>query len=114
MINRHRLLAACLMAAPLCMGLARQAVPGGALTSPLQPIGKGSFTCEGAPTTTATFYKTEPGLAVLKRGTDTRIAFAVVAASGARYLGDDVSFWETRGEATINWSGVERRCSKLP
>lgn len=100
--------------ASVLLTLGSQSAPAPSLKSPLQPVGKGSFQCAGAPVTLTTFYNTEPGLAVLKRGTDTRVAFRVPAASGAHYVGDDVSFWEARGEATINWSGAERLCKKTP
>ena len=40
----------------------------------------------------------------------TKTAFQVKAASGARYEGDDVLFWEARGEASLNWMGVESTC----
>jgi hypothetical protein len=85
------------------------------LKSPLPPMGPFSWACEGVkePTVT-TFYKTEPGLLVLKRGAETRVAFTVISGSGARYLGDGVSFWEARGEATINWSGRDERCRRSP
>lgn len=82
--------------------------------APLAPIGRASFKCANGPAINATFYKTEPGLAVLVRGAETRVAFAVPAASGARYVGDGVSFWEARGEATVNWSGNEQRCPRQP
>ena len=85
------------------------------LTSPVPVTGRGSFTCsDSAEPIRATFYKTQPGLAVLQRGSETRVAFAVVSASGAHYVGDEVSFWEAKGEATINWSGKEQRCRKNP
>src|SRR5262245_33390750 len=85
------------------------------LKSPVAVSGRASFICVGASEPLrATFYKTQPGLAVLQRGVETRIAFTVVSASGARYVGDDVSFWEAKGEATINWSGKEQRCKKDP
>lgn len=84
------------------------------LTSPLAPSGRASFQCANGPAINATFYKTEPGLVVLVRGTETRVAFAVPAASGARYVGDGVGFWEARGEATVNWSGTEQRCQRQP
>lgn len=88
--------------------------PAAALASPLAPIGRASFQCANGPAINATFYKTEPGLVVLARGAETRVAFAAPSASGARYLGEGVSFWEARGEATITWSGTEQRCPRRP
>jgi membrane-bound inhibitor of C-type lysozyme len=83
------------------------------LKSPIPAMGPFSWACEGVKEpTVAMFYKSEPGLLVLKRGTETRVAFNVISGSGARYLGDGVSFWEARGEATINWSGRDERCRR--
>jgi membrane-bound inhibitor of C-type lysozyme len=85
------------------------------LKSPVAALGPFSWACEGIKeSTVATFYKTEPGLLVLKRGTETRVAFNVISGSGARYLGDRVSYWEARGETTINWSGRDERCRPSP
>lgn len=49
-------------------------------------------------------YEFEP------RGGRTLPAFSVPAASGARYEGDAVRFWEARGEATVWWSGARLTC----
>lgn len=56
------------------------------------------------------FYDTQPGLLLAELGHETRPAFQVLAASGTRYEGDGVMYWEWHGEATVNWSGVELRC----
>jgi len=57
-----------------------------------------------------TYYKTQPAMMLLERGGITRPAFQVSAASGSRYEGDGVLFWEARGEATLNWMGAESTC----
>jgi len=57
-----------------------------------------------------TFYATEPAMVLLERGGVTRPAFQVRAASGSRYEGEGVLFWEARGQATLNWMGVESTC----
>jgi membrane-bound inhibitor of C-type lysozyme len=49
-------------------------------------------------------------LLFVERGNQTRPAFHVPAASGAKYEGQDVMFWEVRGEATVTWLGVELKC----
>jgi membrane-bound inhibitor of C-type lysozyme len=64
----------------------------------------------GPETLTATFYQTQPGLLLLERGGQTRPAFQVRAASGAKYEGQGVMFWEARGEASVTWSGAELKC----
>jgi membrane-bound inhibitor of C-type lysozyme len=62
------------------------------------PVGRGS--------------RPQPGLVVLRRGTEMRVAFGVRAASGAKCQGDEVAFWEARNEATVTWSGAEMTCRR--
>ncbi|MGE5644537.1 MAG: MliC family protein [Acidobacteriota bacterium] len=62
---------------------------------------------------TATFYHTTPELALIERGGQTRPAFQVIAASGAKYEGHDVTFWEAHGEATVTWEGAELKCKPI-
>jgi heat shock protein HslJ len=82
--------------------------------SPVRPKGPTMWRCgrAGAESDTlrVTFYPTEPAFVLLDRGGVTKPAFQVTTASGARYEGDDVSFWEARGEATLSWMGVESTC----
>jgi membrane-bound inhibitor of C-type lysozyme len=59
-----------------------------------------------------TVYETQPALAVLERGGVMRLAFQVRAASGVKYEGDGVMFWEARGEATLSWMGTESSCKR--
>ena len=84
------------------------------LTSPVRPRGPATWTCarDGAPPEMlrVTIYATQPALALLERGGVTRPAFQVKAASGSRYEGDSVLFWEARGEATLNWMGTQSTC----
>lgn len=60
----------------------------------------------------ATFYQTEPPMVLVEREGRTRPAFAVPSASGAKYNGKDLEFWETRGEASVVWSGVTLTCRR--
>jgi heat shock protein HslJ len=79
--------------------------------SPVQSKGPITWTCTpGGETLRATFYATTPAMVLLERGGVTRPAFQIRAASGSRYQGDEVSFWEARGEAALNWMGVESTC----
>ena len=80
------------------------------LTSPVPATGPVTFQCDDGTALTATYYKTEPGLAVLARGGETRVAFVVRAASGAKYQGEGLLFWEARGEATVTWGQTETKC----
>ena len=78
--------------------------------SPVTFRGPVTFSCGGAETLRATFYQTQPAMVLLERGGVTRAAFQVRAASGTRYEGDGVLFWEAGGQATLNWMGVESVC----
>lgn len=82
--------------------------------APVTRRGPTTWTCgsggAGAETLRVTHYGTTPALVLLERGGVTRPAFQVVAASGARYEGDGILFWEARGEATLNWLGTEATC----
>ena len=69
-----------------------------------------TFTCANQQTLRATFYRTQPAMVLVELGGVARPAFQVGAASGSRYEGDHVLFWETRGQATVNWMGVESIC----
>lgn len=85
--------------------------PTGSLFKP--PVtyrGPVTFTCANQLTLRATFYKTQPAMVLVELGGVARPAFQVTAASGSRYEGDRVLFWEARGEATVNWMGVESTC----
>jgi heat shock protein HslJ len=78
--------------------------------SPVSLRGPVTFSCAAGETLRATFYKTQPAIVLLERGGVTRPAFLVRAASGSKYEGDGVLFWEARGEATLNWMGAESIC----
>jgi heat shock protein HslJ/membrane-bound inhibitor of C-type lysozyme len=60
----------------------------------------------------ATFYQTQPAMVLVEREGLTRPAFAVAAASGTKYQGKDLVFWETRGEASVVWSAVTLKCQR--
>ena len=63
-------------------------------------------------TVNATFYQTQPAMVLLVRGGVTEPAFQVLSASGAKYEGRDVMFWEARGEASVTWSGIALTCTR--
>ena len=66
---------------------------------------------------TAVFYQeTDPPTAVLTpmgrhEGSDQVVAFRVRAASGAKYEGPNVVFWEHHGEAKLTWFSKELSCA---
>lgn len=83
--------------------------------SPIAARGPVTFDCTpsgggAASPIQVTFYGTRPGLALLERDTTVVPAFQVRAASGARYQGAGVSFWEAKGEATVRWMGADLVC----
>ncbi len=85
-----------------------------AFQSPVTSRGPMTWICSqaraGTDTLRVTHFATTPALVLLERGGETRPAFQVVAASGARYEGDGILFWEAGGEATLNWLGTEATC----
>jgi len=90
-----------------------------ASTSPASPVGaRGPFvfacTADGAAAGSlrVTFYATQPALALLERDGAVRPAFQVRAASGSRYEGDGVLYWEARGEAMVTWMGRQLTCRR--
>ena len=93
---------------------ATQGTQPGPFRTPVRTRGPSSWTCTRVGAVReilrVTVYQTQPALAVLERDGVTRLAFQVRAASGVRYEGDGVLFWEARGEATFNWMGVESTC----
>jgi membrane-bound inhibitor of C-type lysozyme len=89
-----------------------------AVKSAVKSLGPFTFRCQGpggaGESLTATFYETQPGLLLLVRGGETRPAFSSTAASGAKYEGNEISYWEHQGEAVVDWSGTELRCKTSP
>jgi heat shock protein HslJ/membrane-bound inhibitor of C-type lysozyme len=92
------------------MGGPRSAAPKSAVASK----GPVKYECRqaggGNDTLIATFYQTTPAMVLVQRGNHTHPAFQVPAASGAKYEGQDLMFWDARGEALVTWSGVELKC----
>ena len=88
--------------------------PAGPLKSPVPFKGPVAWICgqgnAGTDLLRVTFYETQPSMVLLERGSTARPAFQVKAASGSRYQGDGVLFWEARGEATLNWMGAASTC----
>jgi uncharacterized protein len=51
----------------------------------------------------ATFFDTDPPVAILERGDQSVVAFLQPAASGSRYVGGDHVFWVKGDEARVTW-----------
>ena len=81
--------------------------------SPVASKGPVKYDCTqagGKDTLTATYYRTTPAMVLVERGSQARPAFQVPSASGAKYEGHDLMFWDARGEAQVTWSGGELKC----
>lgn len=64
-----------------------------------------SFFCQNNPANevVATFFETDPATARLERGDRTVTAYLVPAASGAKYEGQNVTFWNKGNDASVSW-----------
>jgi len=71
------------------------------------------FACEDNPANeiVATFFDTDPKTARLERGDRTVTAWLVPTASGARYEGPNVEFWNKGKDAMVTWEGAEMTCA---
>jgi len=92
---------------------------GTTLTSPTVPVkSSGPITLQcrqsggGAETIKVTFYQTEPALALVERGGESRPAFRAVAASGAKYEGEGVTLWDSSVEMSVTWLLVKLTCTR--
>lgn len=72
-----------------------------------------SYVCENdsADGIEATYFKTDPPTARLKRGDQERTVWLVSTGSGSKYEGQDVIFWAKGKKATITWDDDNLRCS---
>lgn len=84
-------------------------------TSELQAVwglvpakGPVSFACQNNPANevVASFFDTDPPTARLERGDRTVTAYQVASASGAKYEGQNVTFWNKGQEASVSWLNV--------
>ncbi len=83
----------------------------GAFTVPA-PI---NYDCGGFDLATVFYAETDPPTVVLTpigehEGSDQVLAFLTPAASGSKYEGANVLFWEHHGEAMLTWFGKETNC----
>jgi uncharacterized protein len=72
------------------------------LVTPKKPV---FFGCQNNPANevVATFFETDPPTARLERGDRTVTAYLVRTASGAKYEGQNVTFWNQGNEAAVSW-----------
>jgi uncharacterized protein len=79
----------------------------------LVPVtGRARFACtgEGPPEIAAVFFASEAASALLTAGEREVLVFQKPAASGARYEGDGVVFWNKGDEAAVTWEEIELSC----
>jgi membrane-bound inhibitor of C-type lysozyme len=67
---------------------------------------------EGEKVTAAFFNQTDPKSVLVSLNGREVIVLAAPSASGARYTGPDMEFWEHQGEVTITTSGLKLTCRK--
>ncbi|UXI04281.1 MliC family protein [Photobacterium sp. TY1-4] len=86
-------------------------ITGGLLEAPT-PV---AFKCNEADKPfTAVFYgQTDPHSAVLTWGDEQVIALIAPAASGSKYTGRNVEYWEHQGEAKVTWLDKTLTCQPL-
>lgn len=70
------------------------------------------FGCNNNPANevVATFFETDPPAARFERGDRTVVAWQVRSADGAKYEGQNLSFWNKGSKATVTWLGDELKC----
>jgi len=61
----------------------------------------------------ATRRQTNPPSVLVERGDRTVLGMLVPAASGAKYEGANLVFWEHQGEAHVTWMDVELKCKPV-
>jgi uncharacterized protein len=105
--ERSREVSACLQAVYTARVSELQAVHG------LVPAaGHARFVCEGEGphAIEATFFESEAPTALLHAGAREVLVFQKPAASGARYEGDGVVFWNKGDQAAVTWEEIELSC----
>ena len=82
----------------------------------VKSIGPVAFTCTSSDGTKdnamATFYDSTPPSMTFERTGRTLFALVARSASGTRYEGANLIYWEHQGEAQVTWMGSEVRCRK--
>lgn len=76
------------------------------------------FICDGDPAkeVIVTFLQTDPPSLVVEFGDSFALMYLQPSGSGTRYQGENKTFWEHQGEATITWEdGMPKMlCKKTP
>jgi membrane-bound inhibitor of C-type lysozyme len=76
-------------------------------------IGPVTFRCDDGSAIMATFDNApDPAVVHLVRGDQQATLPQGMSASGARYLGDDIEFWNKGRDAAVEWQGTKLACSE--
>ena len=82
----------------------------------VKSIGPFAFSCTSSDgkkdSAMATFYDSTPPSMTFERGGRTLFALVARSASGARYEGANLIYWEHQGEAQVTWMGNDFKCRK--
>jgi membrane-bound inhibitor of C-type lysozyme len=75
-------------------------------------IGPVTFHCDDGSAILATFDNApDPGTVLLVRGDRQFTLPHVLSGSGARYVGDDIEFWNKGRHAAVEWQGTTLECT---
>jgi membrane-bound inhibitor of C-type lysozyme len=89
-----------------CQAAEHSAEPAGAMIGPV------TFRCDDGSAILATFDNApEPAIVHLVRGGEQATLPQAMSASGARYVGDDITFWNKGRDAAVEWQGQKLACS---
>jgi membrane-bound inhibitor of C-type lysozyme len=76
-------------------------------------IGPVTFTCDDGSAIMATFDNApDPATVLLVRGDQQATLPQAMSGSGARYVGDDITFWNKGRDAAVEWQGTKLECSE--
>jgi membrane-bound inhibitor of C-type lysozyme len=76
-------------------------------------IGPVTFACDDGSEIMATFDNApDPATVRLVRGGQEATIPQAISASGARYVGDDIVFWNKGRDAAVEWQGAKLECSE--
>jgi membrane-bound inhibitor of C-type lysozyme len=98
---------AVLLAVAACQAADRHPDPAG------DSIGPVTFRCDDGSEIEATFDNApDPATVLLVRGPQTFTLPQAMSASGARYLGAGIEFWNKGNDAMVDWQGQKFSCSE--
>jgi membrane-bound inhibitor of C-type lysozyme len=93
--------------------LAACASPQAAPAANADTIGPVAFSCDDGSIIEATFDNApNPATVLLVRGGQTFTLPQGMSASGARYVGDDITFWNKGRDAMVEWQGTKLACGE--